>query len=139
MAIIASEMRCARTHLSTPFLSSGVCMEKSGREGPKTDPLKKRWGAPWWLSRLRIRHCHCCGDRLQLVTAVVQVQTLTLELAHAVGVAKINKYNNNKRREDGCPACLETMISQSMGSHRDNRECYSYIHQFCRFDANLHF
>ena len=19
------------------------------------------WGAPWWLSGLRIQHCHCCG------------------------------------------------------------------------------
>ena len=22
----------------------------------------ERWGVPWWLSRLRILHYHCCGS-----------------------------------------------------------------------------
>ena len=35
-------------------------------------------GVPWWLSKLRIWHCHCCG------TGLIPGQ----ELTHALGTTK---------------------------------------------------
>ena len=33
-----------------------------GKPGHDVKLLKKCcWGVSWWLSRLRIQHCHCCG------------------------------------------------------------------------------
>ena len=43
-----------------------------------------------WCSRLRIRHCHCCGSGLATVACV---PTLGQELLHAAGVAKKKKKN----------------------------------------------
>ena len=45
-------------------------------------------GIPWWLSRLMIQCCHCCGSG---VTAVVQVQSLAQKLLHAMSAAKEKK------------------------------------------------
>ena len=33
----------------------------SPRPGPQFSCMKRVGGVPWWLSRLRIQHCHCCG------------------------------------------------------------------------------
>ena len=45
-------------------------------------------GVPWWLSRLRTWHCHCCG----------WVWSLAWELPHAKGMAKkISKWINRRK------------------------------------------
>ena len=43
--------------------------------------FKKHRGVSWWLSRLRIWRCHCCGT----------VRSLAWELLYAEGVAKKKK------------------------------------------------
>ena len=55
---------------------------------------------PWWLSRLRIWHCHCCGSG---------PWALAWELLHATGVAKNkppNNNDNNNTRKTKVIACL---------------------------------
>ena len=57
--------------------------------------IKATFGVPWWLSRLRLQHCHCNG----LVTAVTWVQSLAQELPCALGVAKKEKKKMKKKKE----------------------------------------
>ena len=45
-------------------------LEVAGEEEYKTSLQKWETEIPWWLSRLRIWCCHCCGSG---VTAAVQV------------------------------------------------------------------
>ena len=57
--------------------------------------IKATFGVPWWLSRLRLQHCHRNG----LVTAVTWVQSLAQELPRALGEAKKEKMKMKKKKE----------------------------------------
>ena len=50
----------------------------------KMKQLKICIGVPWWLSRLRTRHCHCCGSDYCCGMGSIPGQ----EILHAMGVAK---------------------------------------------------
>lgn len=57
--------------------------------------IKLQLGVLWWLSRLRLWHCHCSSYRLTWhcqFPARAQVQSPTQELPHAMGTAPPKKF-----------------------------------------------
>ena len=58
----------SNTHLelSTSILVTLKCNSENGQGGSKlpryTEFQNSHTGAPWWLSRLRLRCCRCCGS-----------------------------------------------------------------------------
>ena len=76
---------------------------------PRAATLK---GVPWWLSRLRTWHCHCCVQ----VLAVAQVQSLAWELLHTMGVEQKKILTKKKKRGGEFPwHCIHEGVGSISG------------------------
>ena len=60
--------------------------------------LKNEWstGVPWWLSRVKICHCHHCG----LGPSCGLGSILSKDLPHALGIAKKERRKEGKERKE---------------------------------------
>ena len=56
-------------------------------------------GVPWWVSRLRIQHCHCCG--------MGSVPGLGTSVGH--GCSK-KKKERKRKKETKKPSCVQDRI-----------------------------
>ena len=115
-----------------PGKREGLSLAMSDQDGPEVIERRPAWsgewpacknrracmfcrqvGVPWWLSRLRIRSCHCCGSGYSC-GSVPGLGTSTL------GTAQNQKTNKQKPREVDCPRDMTFMCFKGRENQKDN-------------------
>ena len=93
----------------------------------------KGTGAPWWLSRLKIWHCHCLAQ----VTAEAWIWSQVQELPHATGVAKNQKLKSVRSSHCGSAVTIPISIHKDAGLIRGLAQWVKAVELWCRPQMRL--